>query len=343
MQETKITTVDEDDLNLIDKMNGEGKVASKGPVYNDEGDTLKGALTKYAGYLSYMDEQRFLRAQRQKLFRYQVERFNYLNLPDTLNKYRIEAKIIEHGSVAIVKIGDVYSAVNYTIKDFNIYNEPTVIQVMEPKSKILNGRVFTIGEDVSIIRNNHGSFPLWQEAYRYINNMEKILFQLEKNVTASAPKMILNLKNGEFEAPGEQGNKKSLEHVVNGQDTVYVYKPKSIQEQQAGGENDDPIYIPIELTDRSESLVKQYQFFKEQVKEIVGAAVLSMSPKKERLTTAESDNDQSISNAMRQHAFNIRKVDIETTNKVFGTSIAIEIQVDTSPEELDEDEDIEEE
>ncbi len=332
--ENNITEVVEDDLNLVDKMNGVGSIASKGTVFSNAG-RLKGALDSYGGSFSKEDELIFLRSQEQKIYEYKTEQFNYLNLPKGLDKYRIETKILNNGYVGIIKHGDSFLAVNYTIKDFNIYNEPETVIINEPKSKLFNGKKYKFTDKtIGMIRDNIYGTSIFRRAYRLMSAMEKILFQIEKNITRSAPKGILNLKNNsiEFSEPKDDTTKGSMENIINGQDTFYTLRSQSDYDMK--NDNDEELFIPIELTDMSASLITQYSFFKEELKELIGAE-MNIVQKKERLVTDEVNKQQGVTNATRQHALNVRERDIKVINEIFNLNIELEVQADEieEPEE----------
>lgn len=333
----KNTEITQEDMNGIDYLNGQGNVAKKSQTINV---AFKGALAKYNGTFSQYEEIQFIRNILQQLYEYQTERFIYNNLPEGLTKYRLESKILENGSALIAKIGDNFVAVNYSVETINLYNEPVFVTILEPKSTSLNGkRVDLRGKDAHIIRNNEQRTTIQIRAYRYIKSMEKVLFQIEKNILSSAPKGIINLKNAdiEFNEENQSPVKSSMEQMINGQDTFYALRAKSIEDYDATGDNTEQIFIPIELTDRTDSLIKNYTFLKEQLKELVGASV-NIHQKKERAITDEISGQQGFSISASQHAFNIRLNDIEEVNEKFGLNIIIEYQPDITPEEQEEEE-----
>lgn len=335
MSKENITEVTAEDLNGIDFMNGQGNVSKKGQTVNV---AFKGALAKYNGTFSQYDEILFIRNILDQLYEYQTERFIYKGLPKGLTKYRLESKLIENGSAVFVKINDNYVVANYSVDTFNMYNEPVIVRITEPKSPILNGKVVDLRSDLGhLIRNNERRTTILTKAQRYIKSMEKVLFQIEKNITSSAPKGIINLKNAdiEFNEVNQAPVKNSMEQMINGQDTFYALRSKSIDDYDATGDNNEEIFIPIELTDRTESLIQNYTFLKENLKELVGAS-LNVHQKKERAIQDEISGQQGFSTSARQHAYNIRLNDIEEVNEKFGLSISIEYQPDVTPEEVEE-------
>lgn len=335
MEDNKQFEVTAEDLNAIDMMNGEGKVNKKANTINV---MFKGALAKYNNSFSQYDELMFIKGILDQIYEYQVERFEYSNLPEGLTKYRLETKILENGSAMVINVNGEYHAVNYSVETTNIYNEPVLTSILEPKSSMLNGvKVDLRDKKAVIVRNNEKRETILPRILRFVGDMEKILFQIEKNITSSAPKGILNLKNTEMEFNEENNSpeKNAMEHVINGQDTFYVLRTKTGEEYDAMGDNEDSLFIPVELTDRTDTLIKNYTFMKEQIKEIVGAA-MNIHQKKERAITDEIGSQQGFSVSAKQHAFNIRVQDLETLNKVFGLTVGIEFQLDTPPEEEQE-------
>lgn len=332
-------TIGNKDLNGIDYLNGRASISAKQlPVYSSG---LKGALARYNGSFSQYEEILYINSVRRQIYEYQTERFNYKNLPEGLDKYRFEDKVLENGSALLVKYMDRFYMFNYSMIDYNAYNEPIKVQITEPKSS-LNGKIINLQSSsiATIIRNNFMKRALFVDAQRFITDMEMILYQIEKNVRTSAPKGILNLKNMEFEENGENPEKDSFETMINGQDTFYVLKTKPKNDQEFDADNEDSLFIPMELTDRTDSLLKNYEFMKEQLKELIGSEMNDTDDKKERKNLKEINN-HGLSNSSRQHAFNIRKIDIEKANKLFDINIAIEYQSDER-EDVEEEEDTEE-
>ena len=330
--------VDNDDLNAIDNLNGNSSISSKGPVFNiSNGDILKGALDKYNKGFSKYTELQFILGMKSMIYEYQVERFEYENFPDGLDKYRLETKIVNNGSVLVTKFLNKFYAVNYTTENFNMYEEPMTVIVNEPKS-LLNGKKIDLNDNGVIIRNNHDKRVLYMNCFRFLKQMEKILYQIEKNLFSSAPKGIVNLKGSELSFADDNDNpeRDSYEKMINGENTFYVIKSKDIGSTNLGDDNGDNMFIPIELTDRTDSLIKNYTFLKEQLKEMIGSESNTDVNKKERLITDEVKGQQNLATSILQHAFNIRKVDIERLNSFYGTNLTIELQSDERDEEVDD-------
>lgn len=344
MKNTKTTQITSDDMNAIDFMNGSGSVSSKDTiVVNADGESLKGALAKYNSTFSQYDEIQFIEMVRRQLFEFQIERFKYNNLPEGLDKFRLERKTIEHGSSLIIKVAEQFFSVRYSIIDFNMYDEPAIVKINEPKNKLLNGKQYDLRgskPEAVIFRNNQFMKPALTEAYRLIRLLEKIMYQIERNLVVSAPKGILNLKNNKlaFEEDGDAPLRDSLENIATGQNTFFVLKSVDTSSRNAFANNDEQIWIPMEFDDRTANLIMNYSFVKEQLKEIVGGQMNILNGKKERLITDEVNKQQAFPNATMKHAFNIRQRDIEKLNSAYGTNISIEMEEDDSDVEEPEQE-----
>lgn len=325
-----LTHIDETDLNGIDGLNSKAIVNSKEnlPVLNDKGEILKGALSKlsiYQGQIRALEEQQWIETTRNQLFDLQAMNFEYQNLPEELDIIRIETKPYEFGSSAWIRIHEKIMVVNYAIKEFNLYDEPTTIEIVEPKAPAINGRRFVVGNNCSIFRNNPKMISFYQKAYRYLKGMEKTLFQIEKNLTSSAPKGLINPKNNvltsAFHEDNENPMQNSLEMIANGQNTFYQLKAGDDINAMS---DDNPIFIPMELTDRTENLIKNYTFFKEQLKELLGESQ-NIHQKKERVNSQEMEQQRGLAEKTKRAMFETRLIDIERINKVFGTNIIVEM------------------
>lgn len=326
------------DLNGVDYLNGRGTISKKGelPPTQEDGTTLKGALSNYNGVFSTYQEQQWISNFINDLFSLQAMNFKFNGLPSELDITRIERKPFDSGSSAWVKIAGKIYVVNYTIKEFNLYNEPTHIAVNEPKAENINGMEFVIGKDCEIYRNTLSSMSVFDKVYRYINTLEKILFQIEKNLLTSAPKGILNIKQNKLESAfateGENSVKKSFEVMINGEDTFYMLKRGDGYDPL---DADNEMWTPIELTDRTDTLIKNYTLMKEQIKETMGESP-NIHQKKERTITDEVDQQKGLSEKVLRGMFEVRKIDLEKINKTFGTNISIELLQDEIEEPMEE-------
>ncbi len=333
------TIVKEKDLNRVDYLNGSSQIDKDG---NTVLTGLKGALGKYGGKFSFKTEMYFIWSKKRQIYKYLVEQFEYKNLPKGLTKYRIEHKNIMNGSVLIYKLGEEYYALNYKTLKFNIYDEPRKVKIVETRS-VLNGKVIDLQNDKNavIYRDNQEMVSTLNDVYRYLHSMEKVLFQMEKNITASAPKGIINLKdmNLAFEENEDNPEKQALERIINSQDTFYVLKSKALINKDINNDNEEPIFIPLQLEDRIDSLIKQYSFLKEEVKEMIGSRMNILNGKRERLITGEINSQNDLPNSATQHAYNIRMIDLEKINKLFGLNIILEL-VETEEEQETGDSDV---
>lgn len=337
--------VTEKDLNAIDAMNGVASINNNEfPIVNANGEGLKGALAIYNGSFSKYEKMMFIATKKRQLFEYQTERFNYEGLPKELNKYRLEQKTIENGSVLVIKEKGKFYALQYTVISRNIYKEPIKVIVNEPLSS-LNRKIYDISKGEGVIfRSNIDRKPLLSEAWRFIRIAESILYHIEKNIKSSAPKGIINPKDTElaFEEDTDSPERDSFEAMINNDNTFFVIKSKSSEDSSMFNGNEEKMFIPIELTDRTEMLIKNFAWVEAQLDKLIGALAPTMNTKKERLTTGENENN-GISTAQRQHAYNIRKIDIDSINDLYKLNIVINYQSDDREEvELNESEGVKE-
>ena len=323
----------DDDLNAQFAATSAVSVSDKGGVPVPIKGTWYSAYKKYVKQLDILKEKEFIEGMREDILKFEMERYEYKNLPEGIDKYRIENKLLNSGSVVFVKLeNSTFAVMNYTMIDYNIYNEATIIEINEPKSNMNGKRLNVANGEAVVYRNNIFLNPSFVLVKRYINAMEKILFQIEKNITAAAPKGIINLKNSEmiFDDGDNAAMKQSMEQIINSEDTFHAIRRS--EDYSATGENEDPIFIPLELRDRSDELIKLYTFAKEQIKEKIGAAI-NIHQKKERAIVGEIDGQQGFSTSNRQHPQNLRQVDIDKINKAFNLNIEIEILEDTIEQE----------
>lgn len=333
-----------EDLNGIAHLNAKGVVQTKDGIPplkegRSLGPLLNQKIAQHNAKIDNLETLAWLEMVKNQLFDLQVMNFEYENLPEELDIIRVEKKLYEKGSTAWIRVDGTIYVVNYVQKEWNLYNEPTAIQVVEPKAESLNGRLFNVADgDVVIFDNNPYRQASFLNIQRYIRGLERTLYQIEVNLTKAAPKGLILPKNNKLETAfsedGENPMADSLEWAINSEQTFYVLK---------GGEDvnlmegQDQIFIPIELTDRTELLIKNFTFFKEQIKEAMGEAI-NIHQKKERVNSDEMAQQRGMAEKIKQSMFKCREIALDKINKTFSTNITIQL-VDVEPQEEEGDED----
>lgn len=314
------------DLNLIDGINGKATLDYKEYVPLE----LKGAFAEFNGNYSngefnswLQNRLLYIQLKKEEIINLICEMWDYKNLPENFDKYNLETFLCENGSVAFFKNGTDLIFTPYSIEERDIFNNPIKIKTLTPNDKV-NNKILTSGK-FEILKNNRNDASVFILTIRYLNGMEKTIYELEKNITASAPKGII-INNGQVITSGENTNKSdSMNSIVNGQDTFYEMNISDISQSGSILADDrNQLFVPIELRDRTDELIKNYSFYKEMLKEEFGFGVNILNGKKERLITDETENQQELSDMNRVHMFEIRKLGIEKINKKFGTNIIIE-------------------
>lgn len=330
MDEKFSTQVTARDLNLIDKMNGTGQVSKKGmqPV-NEFGQTLKGALNKYQSNLNINKEQQWIKSTIDMFYTYQTEMFNYTNLPVELDKYRLEYKTLTNGSSAIVKINGKLYACNYTAKEFNMYAEPTIIQINEPKS-LLHQKIYDVYEGEAVLfKNNYVMSSTFTQVYRELEDLEKVLYKIEQNTMCAGKKYLMNATKGSIAvSPDNTPLSNSLNEFLLSQNMAGEWHGAE------GFTSKENAFFEIENVDNIDNLIRVYTFLKENIKEKLGGEI-NIHQKKERVITDEVENQQGLSVNINKERFGIRKICVEQLNEKFGTNIKIELSQE--PEENNED------
>lgn len=322
------TNIENKDLNRIDQLNGTGEVSKKGmePI-NDYGESLKGALNKYQATLDFLQEQNWITTTIDMLYSYQTEMFEYQNLPTELNKYRLEYKVLSNGSAAIVKVNDKLYACNYTSKEFNMYKEPTIIQINEPKS-ILNQKIYDIynGEAV-LFKNNYTMTSTYSQIFREMKDLEKVLFKIEQNTMIAGNKYLLNKTKGAVGAsPDNNPLSNSLNSFLLGQDLAGEWFGTD------GFAGKEEVFFTIKNEDNIDNLIRTYTFLKENIKEKLGGEI-NIHQKKERVITDEVEQQQGLAVNVNKERFGVRKLCIDELNEKFGTNILINLTGELLEEE----------
>jgi uncharacterized protein YnzC (UPF0291/DUF896 family) len=317
--------VNQTNLGELEMMNASANLNYKGipPI-------TKGAGSQYLlGNEAYVEcDQNFGEILHQsKLFIWQkkneivsniTEFWEYENLP--VDKYNFEKKLLDNGVLAAYKVADEILFSPFTVDKYDIYDRPLEIEINEKteyaKIKLGIKKFATIRSEIS----EQGIYP---RILRYLNIMEKVLYALEDNLTSAKPKGILVTNGAKINSPTNQDVAEGLESIVNSQNTFFEVNMSDIENVNNFSFDGNGLWIPIELRDRSEELIRYYNFLNEKLKELFGLGVNILSSKKERLVTDEIDQQQKVSNANILHMYNIRKTDIENINKVLKTNIKI--------------------
>lgn len=251
-----------------------------------------------------------------------AEHWDYEGLPEGLNKYIIEKMLNENGSVAwFKKYGKIY-ALPYTIKDKNLYGSPVKVTT---KSDATDFNANEVTEFV-IMNDTLDQIPLFNKIIAAVEASVSTLMELNKNLYAAAPK---GLMIEELNSDDNNGVTDSLNTMIKSSQTFFSFKMSSEAindfQQRISNNKGSQVYIPIELRDRTEELIKQYLFWQQHIKEIMGLDVDFNLDKPERKIVGEIATQQGKSYFINEHRFNMRKMAIDEINKKLGTNITIKL------------------
>ncbi len=365
MYEKNITGADffvsEADLNDIDNQNGSGSVAYDTQIpQNKDGKYMTGALNplklpnknynngknnqvwnagEYSSIVG-LNSNRYFFIILQQLIQASIELLDYKNLPDDLDKYKIEYLLKNNGVCGIINIANRYYVVpviydnmynnkdNFSKKDgennismFNMGYKPSTVKVMPGStfSNLFKNKKFIVDEDIFLIRNNLYMTNTFINISRWIVDIENCWFHIEKNIKVSSPKAILftgnNLDSDELAA---------WEQQANSDDTYFQMKLNEDYLEAILNRGIKTPFLPISFDDKTERLIENLKFMWEKIKETLGFDTMSLGGKKERVITGEMDASNSMASYNLQHIIELRNNDLKTLNKVFSLNIIVE-------------------
>lgn len=255
------------------------------------------------------------------------EQWDYQGLPDELDKYRIENKLIKNGSGYMVKINNTFVFVNGTVKETNIYDEATEIEVNETNWNFDNTR-FKDGDFIEftselskqgiynlLIQTVNSYIDCLQAMARDLSIMQHFGIVLNSSKDNTQMMTLLNaMKNKE---------NVWLSYNLDANDEDLIKKLTNVN-------RDNPLILETSLKSETENIIKQTNFWDNQFNKIVGIP-LSALEKAERVIQAEVQSQQGVSEFIREHRLNKRKLAIEKCNKKWGTNWSVDYNIINQP------------
>ncbi len=336
---TPDVTITEKDLNGVALASGAGSVAyNKVPPYglkspNDFYLSKFSNGLKYGSYSLY-NEALFLWNFKTMLEEFCYEKIEYTGLPEELNRYRIERKLLENGAGAFTKIAGKYYFLVVTMEEINLYHEWTEFIVNEPKSDILHGKKLTTKNAV-LIRNNIAKMSLLVKAYDFIQQMQKALDVLAVALPLLAPKGAVKIAEDQFENSSGTPIKDEFARFFQSKSTVIALKARNTGNLKIDDNTAQEFWTPFQLEVNIDAIIQVYSFYKEQLKEFFGAEMNVLQGKPERLVTDEINQQQTITNNVLLHMVNVRNQDFSEVNKKFGLNIVASLVEEDFSDEVD--------
>lgn len=230
------------------------------------------------------------------------EQFDYFGLPDELNKYRIEEKLIRDGRAFMIYDDDQFYFVSATVSKTNIYNEATEIKINEPKWEH-NKKTYT--EFVEFTNDNSGQ-GIYNQLIQTVNSYIDCLSAMARDLDVSQPFGIV--------LGDKQNNKQTLELLNNMRNKKNVWLPYNVNKDDEDLINrlsrqgaDNPFIIETSLTSQTDNIIKQVNFWDNQFNKIIGIPLSNLF-KAERVIQAEVQSQQGVSEFIRENRFNKRQL-----------------------------------
>lgn len=277
-------------------------------------------------------------SQYDRLINSLTSHFEYKGLPDEIKPHHIENILNKEGSGAFVKLNDKYVIVNYDTKKTNIYGEATNITISLP-NKHYDKKNFK-ADNFVIMCNNTQKSSTFNDTIQYLEGQYSALEALRRNNVTSQPKGIFLQKSFTDENGTMKPIEMSLNAVAEGTNTFYTLSfADSELKYQKSMTMDNGIkdfFIPIEFTDRTDNLIKEVQFWKNEIYEQIGLKVNLSMDKKEKLITSEIQSNSSNSDDILDNKLKVRQSACDEINKKFGLNISVELKTDELEQEIQE-------
>jgi len=245
------------------------------------------------------------------------EQFRYIGLPAGLNRERIEKLLIEYGQVAVFK-RKIFYVKPFSVVEKNSYDEPKTIEV-KGFGKINN---------FVVMKSDFTGLSLWRAISMDVSAKIEVETHLFLNIEDSRNKHLFVSKKP----------LSLMEKVVN---TLRFsrnnYVPLALEMSQKDNINsarqnvrslidsDNSILTieKIENVDRGQSLVSQYIFWENKIKEYCGLNI-NMLHAQDRNIQADLQQQQGVNVLIAESRFNCRKEAIFEINRIFKTNIKVE-------------------
>lgn len=342
--------VTEKDLNDIDMLNGNASVTYNQIYPMEDGKFPKGAaspLKNKSQLISLFDDlsSNLASAKLTIITLYQsfidlaITSLEWEGLPDDIDKFQLEYGLLTQGVIGILPIYNTYYVVNVLVDNENNKNDdffktnknfmnlgylPTYVKVAPfdvTFGKILNDHKLIVGQDIFLIRNNTHMQGMLIKINRFLEGLEKTLYQIEKNLVTASPKIIF-FDHAQSQNADTYTFEENLNAKLTSENTAILMNFEADLLARLKETVLKAPFVPLELQDRIGDLIQSWTYFKNEIKEIFGFDVLQLGGKKERALNAEIDTSNSLSKQYLKHRIEIRNNDIKAFNSAYSFNIS---------------------
>ena len=235
--------------------------------------------------------------------------FDYTGLPNTIPEKELERILQENGFAFIYQWGDDIIAFSGSLSgDVDYYNNPTEINITNNKTRKnktvnLNDGVLILNDDYKLgilkLINKYNSLINENEISiimaNYNNRIQKILSASDDNTKASA--------------------KQYLDKVIGGELAIIGESP-FLEDLKVQGSS-------VSNTQSLSDMVELNQYFKASLMNELGIQA-NTNNKKERLITAEIEQDKELLYPLVNNMYNNRVEAVQAINDKFGLNVSVE-------------------
>lgn len=257
----------------------------------------------------YKDKQNNVNLTNQYTLTKTLSMFDYTGLPETIPEKELERILQEKGSAFIYQWGDDVIAFSGSLSgDVDYYNNPTEINITNNKTR--KNKTVNLNEGVLILNDDYrlGILKLINKYNSLINENEISIVMANFN---SRIQKILSASDDNTKASANQ----YIDKVINGELAVIGESPflEDLKVQGSSGSNTQSFSDMIELN----------QYLKASLMNELGIQA-NTNNKKERLITAEVEQDKELLYPLVNNMFNNRVEGVKAINDKFGLNVSVE-------------------
>lgn len=337
--------VTENDLNLVQQLNAVSSVNFKGMNPTKDNKNFVNALSP--NKLPFMGEinidqnytypnnfkqnvQSFEQYMWFLVNRVTTNMFQYEGLPKEIDLIGYERKLVQNGSVYIVKYKDKFLAVNGVGIEWDIYDNPTAIKIVEPRSTA-NNKILKEGNFVEIKANSQRLSINMLYSW-IIEKLSATFHRLGIETFSTLPKFVM--LGGFFDLNDDlQTSAENQEQFLKGSHMIsqYVFDLDSASHGTAPIK--EQAFVDLTTEDRRGQTNANYEYLFNQLKDCLGITQNGGFSEKERTTTDHVESAQGINEIIKTEGLLCRTLGWDKANEILGTNVTV---VDKEKEEQKE-------
>ncbi len=244
--------------------------------------------------------------------------YEWTGLP--FNERELERRLIESGYCGVSEHMGKMFPISINVKEWNFLNEPITAEIIEPLAPNLNGKILTPKQFVEC-RNSHDRISTRWIANPIIEKMEQVWLQMGKEIYTMQNKKLYNSNLFSKLENDIMNNLIYDENPMVPIDSVFENISKGILA------NKNFQFEDLEFNDITDRLLKKYSFYETELYKMLGLPINSShQDKKERLLTAEMNQDNLLQDLVRNEGLSMRENFVEELNKRYNLNVSVKLR-----------------